>query len=168
MIRFEVKENLSKYVEYLEKEIKNINRDKKVLETMAEDFVDIVNEVIPTMNPNLIYSGSNPETWNIFNEDNRTELEIIYTGFTGEGMGEPDDIYVWWEFGKYHEGGYSDILGRDYAYYQEFGQDKYAKSAKTRAPSFEGHHYVASAVGSFDDTRIEYHAEDYIRQLLQM
>ena len=168
MIRFEVKENLSKYVEYLEKEIKNIDRDKKVLEEMAEEFVDIVGEVVPRASGNLSRSGLNPETWNIFNENNLTELEIIYTGFTGEGGSAPDDIHIWWEFGKYHRGGYSDILGRDYAYYQEFGQDKYAESVKTTAPTFEGHHYVASAIRSFDDTVIEYYAEEYIRQLLKL
>lgn len=168
MIRFEVKENLSKYVDYLEKEIKNNALEQRVLEDMAYDFVEMVDEVVPKWNPNLVYSGSNPETWNIFNEDYRTELEIIYTGFTGEGMGEPDDIQVWWEFGKYHKGGYSDILGRDYAYYQEFGQDKFAPSSKYRAKSFEGHHYVASALGSYDETVIEYHAEEYIRQLLKL
>lgn len=168
MIRFEVKENLSKYVDYLEKEVKNIDRDKKVLEEMAEEFVDIVSEVVPVASGNLRDSGLNPEMWNILNENNLTELELIYTGFTGEGMGEPDDIHIWWEFGKYHRGGYSDILGRDYAYYQEFGQDKFAPSTKVKAPTFEGHHYVASALGSFDEDVIEYFAEEYIRQLLQL
>lgn len=168
MIRWEVTENLSKYVDYLEKEVKNIDRDKKVLEEMGEEFVGIVDEVVPKWNPNLMYSGLNSETWNFLNKENMSELEIIYTGFTGEGMSEPDDIAVWWEFGKYHRGGYSDILGRDYAYYQEFGQDKFAPNAKVKAHDFGGNHYVASGVASFDSDVLEYYAEEYIRQLLQL
>lgn len=163
MIRFEVEEDLSEYLAYLEKEIKNTARDEKVLKRMAKEFVDIVNEVIPTWNRNLMASGANPERWNIFNENNRTELEIIYTGMTGPGGSAPDpsDLPqgVWWEFGDKA----TKTLKRDYAYYQEFGiDDKYPKL------NFEGHHYVASAIGSFDEDVIEYYAEDYIRELLKL
>lgn len=161
MIRWEVTENLSKYVDYLEKEIKNTSRDEKVLKEMAEEFVDIVSEVIPTWNRNLIASGANPERWNIFSKENLTELEIIYTGMTGPGGAAPSpkDLPqgVWWEFGDKA----TKTLKRDYAYYQEFGIDEIAEN-------FEGHHYVASALGSFDEDVIEYYAEDYLRQLLKL
>lgn len=161
MIRFEVEEDLSEYLAYLEKEIKNTARDEKVLNRMAEEFVDIVSEVIPTWNRNLIASGANPERWNIFSKENLTELEIIYTGMTGPGgtAPSPKDLPqgVWKEFGDKA----TKTLKRDYAYYQEFGIDEIAKN-------FEGHHYVASAIGSFDEDVIEYYAEDYIRELLKL
>lgn len=163
MIRWEVKENISEYVDYLQKELKNTSRDEEVLKKMAEEFVDIVSEVIPTWNRNLIASGANPERWNIFSKENLTELEIIYTGMTGPGgtAPSPKDLPqgVWWEFGDKA----TKTLKRDYAYYQEFGIDPQGE-----AETFEGHHYVASALGSFDEDVIEYYAEDYIRQLLKM
>ena len=161
MIQWKVKENFSEYIDYLKKELNNTSRDEKVLKEMAEEFVDIVSEVIPTWNRNLIASGANPERWNIFSKENLTELEIIYTGMTGAGgtAPSPKDLPkgVWWEFGDKE----TNTLKRDYAYYQEFGIDEIAEN-------FEGHHYVASALGSFDEDVIEYFAEEYIRQLLQL
>ena len=139
---------------------------------MATEFVDITNETVPKWNPNLMYSGLNEEFWTTKHDGNISNITILYTGFTGEGMGEPDDIQVWWEFGKYHKGGYSDILGRDYAYYQEYGEDLYAPNAKYKAKTFEGHHFVESGIYTFEDgsenSISKWYAEKYLKRLMNI
>lgn len=164
-VKIQVEDTVSEYLTYLEEAIADKGRTKHFLELWAEDFADIVNETIPKWNPNLMYSGLNPSFWKVAYEEGISKISILYTGFTGEGMGEPDDIQVWWEFGKYHKGGYSDILGRDYAYYQEYGVDKYAPSQKVQAPSFGGHHFIESGLYTFEEV-MPYHVEEYLRAIL--
>ena len=172
MIDFAVQDNLTKYLNNLEKRVNNPALKEKHLELMATEFVDIVNEVIPKWNPNLMYSGLEEQFWKYYHKDYRSSVTVLYTGFTGEGVGEPDDIQVWWEFGKYHKGGYSDILGRDYAYYQEYGIDRYAPSRKYKAKSFEGHHFVESGIYSMEDgsnySISRHYAGEYLKELLNI
>lgn len=159
------KDTLDEYLDELQGRVDNTNLREHYLELMAADIVDIVDEVIPTMNPNLICSGQNPQFWNTVHEADKSSLTILYTGFTGEGMGEPEDIEVWWEFGKYGKGGYNDILGRDYAYYQEFGVDKFYKKKDYKARTFEGHHYLETGIEDSEDV-VEYWAGEYLQKIL--
>lgn len=161
-----VEDSLTEYLEYLNEAINDTGRTKHFLELWAEDFADIVDETIPKWNPNLMYSGLNPAFWEVKHTDGSSSITILYTGFTGEGGGEPDDIEVWWEFGKYHKGGYNDILGRDYAYYQEYGKDKFAPSKAVEAPSFGGHHFVESGLYTFEEV-MPSHVEEYLMQILK-
>ena len=170
---FKIKEDtFTEYLDNLEKEARNPNRKEKYLRLMAAEFVDIVNETVPKWNPNLMYSGLEENFWRIKNKDYRSSLTVLYTGFTGEAIGEPDDIQIWWEFGKYHKGGYGDILGRDYAYYQEYGKDKYAPNNKVKAPDFGGHHYLESGIYEFEDetdhSLSKHYAEQYLKELLNI
>jgi len=161
MIHFEVTENLSEYIDYLEQEIRNHQASDTLLKNMAEDLTNMVSEVIPRWNPNLIWSGANPGLWKIVNSENISELEIVYTGFTGR------KINTWWEFNKSHKRDTTDPLERDYAYYQEYGIDKYYKDIKYKARDFEGHHYLGGSLADFDEYSIEDHAEDYLRQVMK-
>ena len=159
------KDTIIQYLNELENRVNSVHLRDKYLELMAGDIVEMVDEVVPKMNPNLRYSGLNEDFWDKKHEDDFSSLTILYTVFTGEMQCEPDDIEVWWEFGKYHKGGYGDILGRDYAYYQEFGEDKFAPNSKVKAHTFEGHHYLESGILDSPDI-VEYWAGEYLLKVL--
>ena len=162
----EIIDNLTTYLELLKTEINREDyRRVKFLDEAARELVEIVDEIIPKWNPNLMYSGHEEEFWNYFNEEGISSLEIVYTGFTGEGMGEPDDIAVYWEFGKKHLGGYNDILARDYAYYIEFGKDRFAPNAKLKAPDRPPAAFLSSALLDMDEI-VEYYAQEWIDLVL--
>ena len=166
MINFKLVDNLTNYLDALGDRIKDIGYREKFLDDAAKELVEIVDEVIPRMNPNLRYSGLNESFWEHHHDEGKSVVEVIYTGFTGEGKSEPDDVYVFWEFGKYHRGGYSDILGRDYAYYIEFGKDRFAPNSKVKAPDRVPSLYLTGSVLEMEDL-IEYHAEEYLNKILK-
>lgn len=162
-------DTILEYLDKLHQAVNDEQRREKVLHDSAEDVVELIDEVVPKWNPNLRYSGLNEDFWDYTHSKDNSDITILYTGFTGEGRGEPDDIAVWWEFGKYHKGGYGDILGRDYAYYQEVGKDKFAtgKEAKYKAADFEGHHYVESGMlDSWD--MIEWRVGEYLERIIHL
>ena len=165
MIGYEVQDNLTNYFDELESYIKNKSFKEKVLHDSAKEMVEIADDIVPKWNPNLMYSGLNEAFWNYTHDKSKSIVEVIYTGFTDEGMGEPEDIQVFWQFGKYHKGGYSDILGRDYAYYIEYGKDRYAPNEKYKAPDRQPSLFLTSALMDMEEL-IEYHAEDYLTELL--
>ena len=159
------RDTLNGYLDELMGRANNPDLKERYLNLMAADVVEMVDEIVPKWNPNLRYSGLNEDFWETKHEGDKSSLTILYTGFTGEGVGEPDDIAVWWEFGKYHKGGYGDILGRDYAYYQEFGVDKFAPSKKYAAPTHTGKHYLETGITNSEDI-VEYWAEEYLLKVL--
>lgn len=166
MISFQVQENITDYLNALEGKVKDTGYREKFLDDAAKELVSIADEAIPKWNPNIMYSGLNESFWNHRHEETKSIVEVIYTGFTGEGMSEPDDIQVWWEFGKYHKGGYSDILGRDYAYYLEFGKDRFAPNQKYKAPDRQESLYLTGAVLEMEDL-IEFYMEEFVNHILK-
>lgn len=158
-----VEETVTKYFDELFMNVHDENNMFKLLDTIGDEAKMDIDQDVPRMNPNLRYSGLNDKFWDFQNLEDAYRLIIPYTGFTGEGMGEPDDIRVWWEFGKKHTGGYNDTLGRDYAYYQEMGVDAFAPNSKVKAPTFEGHHYVSLGLAT-----TEGYMGDYVEEFLSV
>ena len=165
MIGYRVTDNLTNYLDELSSKVIDRSYREKFLNDMARELVSFADETIPRWNPNIRYSGLNEGFWQYSHKENKSTVKVTYTGFTGEGMGEPDDIQVWWEFGKYHRGGYNDILGRDYAYYLEFGQDKFAPNSKVKAPDRTPSLYLTTAVIDMEDM-IDLYAEEFMNLIL--
>lgn len=160
-------DTISAYLDKLYEVANDPRRKEQALSGAATDVVELVDEYVPKWNPNLRYSGLNEEFWEYTHSEDYSDVMILYTGFTGEGVSEPDDIAVWWEFSRYHKGGYSDILGRDYAYYQEFGEDKFAPNGKLKAPNIPGKHYLEAGIMGSEDI-IEYHIENYLERVMSL
>lgn len=163
MIGYEVTETVTAYLNSLLDEVTSPQYKEEFISYIAEEFAQTVDEIIPRWNPNLTYSGLNPENWKILHEQGISELEIIYSGFKGRNLKSKG---TWYEFGKKHKGGVNDPLGRDYAYYQEYGIDKYVKAGYHKAKTFEGHHYLEGTVEAFDETVMESYAGEYLRQIM--
>ena len=158
-------DGLTNYLDELLVNVNDKSRKDAFLTEYARELVEEVNQEIPTWNPNLIYSGQDESFWQWIHQPDYASVEIIYTGFTGEGMSEPDDIQVWWEFGKKHLGGYNDILGRDYAYYIEYGRDRYAPNSKVKAPTREPSAFLSGAVVTMGE---EETIKDYLMEYFDM
>lgn len=93
---------------------------------------------MPKWNPNLILSPLEPQNQLIEITEDKSVIELLYTGFTEQALAKELEKGVWSEFGDKVEG----KLERDYAEYQETGIDVHARNDDERAPRFRGHHYV--------------------------
>lgn len=89
----------------------------KIARLMSTDF-----------NPHLYATGQDENLWKHTIEEGMSIIEIMYTGMHLHEEYPVGKARVWWEFGKYARGGTDDVLERDYAWYQETGQDPIAKS----------------------------------------
>lgn len=86
-------------------------------------------------NPNLFYSGQEEHNWEIVKSGNITSLYFTYTGMSLTRRAYPGGFKVWREFAPKSQQKRRPtfrVLERDYAYYQETGEDpiadkKYAK-----------------------------------------
>jgi len=134
MIRFEVDDNFTKYLEELEK---NFEASKGTLvEAFTRAIVGnygspisghIAEFMSQTFNPYLFTSGQDEHYWQLETSKDKSVIEVLYSGMHLHDVYPPGKARVWWEFGKYGIGGNKDVLERDYAYYQETGHDKLAK-----------------------------------------
>lgn len=131
MIKFKIEENVSNYLEKLDELAHNTTNQTRFLKSAASEMhFEYVEPLMPTWNPNLIFSPLERRHQIISSSETLSSIELIYTGFTEEeekyGL---DKIYR--EFvdasGRH--------IARDYAYYQETGMD-------SDAPPFRGHHFV--------------------------
>lgn len=130
----------------------------KLAEDLSENYIE---KYIPQWNPNLFESGENPKNWFRHMEDGMSAIELLYTGFTELS----EYMYVFYEMG-----GYSDSrktsLKRDYAYYQETGEDLYHGSYP-KASSFEGHHYVKYGTEEYSKS-MNKNVARYLNQILEL
>lgn len=146
-------------------------QEHTILEKMARELVGEYDDktggyIAPLMstkfNPNLFLSGQDEDYWKIEQGDERSTLEIIYTG-----MRLHDDFnhpMVWWEFAT--EDTVSEApryrqLGRDYAYFQETGRDPVAKSFKAK------HKYAVKMGVLAGSNAVREVAGDYLMQLMK-
>lgn len=88
----------------------------KIAHLMSTDF-----------NPYLYTSGQDESFWKKTVDEGISIIEIMYSGMHLHEQYPVGKARVWWEFGKYARGGRNDVLERDYAWYQETGEDKIAK-----------------------------------------
>ena len=167
MIGYRVTDNLTNYLDELSSKVIDRSYREKFLNDMARELVSFADETIPRWNPNIRYSGLNEGFWQYSHKKNKSTVKVTYTGFTGEGMGQPEELPegVWWEFGKKHIGGTEDLLGRDYAYYLEFGQDRFAPNKDVQAPNRPPELYLTGAVIEMEDM-IDLYAEEFMNLIL--
>lgn len=135
MTHFEIEDNLTKYFEELEK---NFDTGKSAMtEAFTRSIVGnygspisghIAEFMSQTFNPYLYTSGQDEHYWKLEKSKGKSVIEVLYSGMHLHDVYPPGKARVWWEFGKYGIGGTKDVLERDYAYYQETGRDKLAKS----------------------------------------
>lgn len=132
MIRFSVKENVTKYLEQLEDLSTNKTNKRNFLKDSAQEMhFDYIEPRMPRWNPNLMLSPVESKNQKIDISEDKSIMMLTYTGFTEEAIDGNLPKGVWSEFGDK----YTKTLERDYAYYQETGEDEIADD-------FEGHHYV--------------------------
>ena len=122
--------------EYAPRELKKLAR-LLVGEEENEASGYIAQHMSTTFNPFLFMSGQFEENWffsnstnphNLMGRKNSNTIEIIYSGMElQEYYG--DEARLWWEFAKDGDNHSPDReLERDYAYFQETGIDKLARS----------------------------------------
>ena len=127
-------DTFTEYLEYLQKAI--VEEQEEILHKMArtmvgETYDDESGFIAPRMstdfNPNLFISGQEEHYWEFIDKGDFSQLEIIYTGMRlNQSLGL--DAMVWSEFGDK----YAHHLERDYAFYQETGNDPIAKPARAK------------------------------------
>lgn len=122
-----VKETVTDYLAKLEELATDTSNQKRFLQDSAQEMhFDYIEPLMPKWNPNLIFSPLEKNHQIFSSEGQYSSLELEYTGFTQEAIhGELEEIF--WEFGDPYE----HILERDYAYFQETGEDDvfdYSKS----------------------------------------
>lgn len=146
MLKFKIKEDtITEYLDKLGEAAEDTSNQKRFLQDAAQELhMDYIEPLMPTWNPNLIFSALEKKNQDFTSEGALSILKLVYTGFTEEARHDGlENIY--WEFGDPYE----HILDRDYAFYQETGYDEFAESENTKAPTFKGHHFVKKGTESY-------------------
>ena len=128
-----VEDTVTEYLDKLQKLSADPSNKTRFLKSAASEMhFEYVEPLMPKWNPNLMYSPLEKKNQVINVSDTVSSIELIYTGYTEEESYGLEKVYS-----EFAEGGnpQSGHLARDYAYYQETGQDPIAED-------FGGHHYV--------------------------
>ena len=122
-----VKETVTDYLAKLEELATDTSNQKRFLQDSAQEMhFDYIEPLMPTWNPNLIFSPLEKDHQIFSTENGFSALELEYTGFTQEARHEELE-HIFWEFGDPID----HVLERDYALFQETGEDEvfdYSKS----------------------------------------
>ena len=131
--KFEIIENtVTDYLNKLDELANDEGNTRRFLKDSAQEMhFEYIEPLMPKWNPNLMYSPLEPEHQIVKISKGVSSIELLYTGFTEEAREGDLPKGVWSEFGDKFTG----TLERDYALYQETGQDPIA-------PDFAGHHFV--------------------------
>lgn len=158
MFRMEVtKETVSEYFRQVGVNFHEHAPD--VLEEMGDILVGNITEFAPDWNPNLYLSGYEKDWWIIEPTDTGTILDIIYTGMLYEDTVGEDEMKGWFEFGG---SSYPPSPPtRDYAYYQETGQDPIA------SPGGAKHKWFVAKGAKKSQKPIVNKAQVYLDDILQ-
>ena len=97
---------------------------KEIAYKIGRKFAEEGQSRIVDWQGNLSESVSDPESWQLFTEEDFIKLDIVFSGTIDEGVGDR----WWWEF----EDPNSPEGGRNYAYYQETGIDPIASFTDAR------------------------------------
>lgn len=144
-IKFNIKEDrISEYLDTISNKVDN--QAKQHLTDMAKLLTGTsgIQQYIAPWNPNLFLSGKDQSKWIFEQSDDRSSISVNYTGMTARSRSY--DFKVWWEFSEEYQNAssyddwewlqYSEpferTLARDYAYYQETGEDEVAEESDAR------------------------------------
>lgn len=114
------------------------NNRRFIRDAGQEMHYEYIEPLMPKWNPNLMFSPLEADNQTIDISTGMTSIELLYTGFTETAKMRQLPKGVWWEFGDKLR----NILERDYAYYQETGQDPIAAE-------FEGHWYARDGTKAY-------------------
>ena len=95
---------------------------KEIIYEIGKYFAIQGQERMSRWHDTLYKSVDDPNLWTLYSEEDFMTLDIVFTGLDG------DVEQWWWEF----EDENSLDGGRDYAFFQETGEDKTAESDKAR------------------------------------
>lgn len=141
MIKFEVQDTLT---EYLDKLKSHFNANKVTLnEVFAEAVVGdswmnprsghIAKYMSTNFNPYLFASGQDKGYWKFMSEEGISSIEVMYSGMHLHEQYPVGKARVWWEFAEDTSAPKNQRkLARDYAWYQETGEDKIAMPEDAR------------------------------------
>ena len=164
-MKVEWEDNMSEYLNKLEE----LAQDK----TNTTNFLkDILNEAhtehiapkMPQWNPNLINSPMEPEHQTVEIEEGKSSIELLYTGFTHKERTEGLDL-VFWEFAVDYKKS-SRHLARDYAYFQETGDDDFVSAVSPRYQP-QHLHFVQEGIEEYTPITRERMSE-YVQKLLHL
>lgn len=152
-------DNMSDYLDKLIKLAKDETNTRNFLrDVLTEAHSEYIAPLMPQWNPNLINSPMEPEHQTVEMENGKASIELLYTGFTREERTKGLDL-VYSEFTATGSKKSRHIY-RDYALYQETGQDEYA-------PNFKGHHFVREGTKAYAPVARERMTE-YVQRLLHL
>lgn len=134
-------DTVTEYLNKLDELSSDVSNNRRFIRSAGQEMhFDYIAPLMPKWNPNLMYSPLEPDNQIIDISDGLTTIELIYTGFTEDAKMNALPKGVWSEFGDKTQG----ILERDYAYYQETGDDPIADN-------FEGHWFATRGTLRYND-----------------
>lgn len=141
MINFKVEDNLTDYLTELESHL-DAEREKfvgglarKPVGTWGDPNEGEITLLAPKWNPFLYTTGQNRLKWTI-KLGEKSSVEILYSAMKAPNLNTTYDDKtrrVWWEFADDDN---PKKLGRDYAYYQETGEDPIARPEDAKHKHF--------------------------------
>ena len=152
-----VEDTVSKYLDELYELSNSEDNTNRFLKDAGHELhFRYVEPLMPKWNPNLMYSPLE-KRHQIFDINSEiSSLELLYTGFTESAEMNDFPKGVWSEFWDKTQG----ILQRDYAFYQETGDDPIAED-------FEGHHFVQEGTSNYT-TEFHYKTMAYMDKLMHL
>lgn len=143
--KMSIKDTLTKYIDDVIKLVDDESNTQKFLETTGQELhFDYISQYIPKWNPNLVLSPME-RSHQFFELSNGISfLELEYSGFTRRSYFPKG---VWQEFSDDPEGlkpPDERELEKDYAYYQETGNDPEA------SPEGGGKYYVHFGTAAYN------------------
>ena len=159
MIRFEVQENVTEYLTKLTELVSDESNTVNFLKDAGSELhFRYIEPNMPKWNPNLMYSPLEPDHRKTEVNEDKSFIELLYTGFTESAKMNDLPEGVWSEFGDKAQG----ILERDYAYFQETTKDPVAEPKDAKSPFF-----VKTGTATYT-TEFHYKTMAYVDQLMQL
>lgn len=150
--RWVVEETVSKYLQELKSHFKS--KEDDMLRDMARVLSEHIVELAPKDTWTLAESGLEEDDWVIQPTLIGNELDIIYSGL--------GNAQSWWEFSDDYLTNHPP--DRDYAYFQETGQDKIADSKRAK----HKHFILMSTRRSDTRHQINNIASQYLRSIMNL
>lgn len=134
MIEFEVQDNLTDYLDKLKThfEKNKIILNEEFTRAVVGDYLNpnsghIAKYMSTNFNPYLFTSGQDEHYWKFMSEEGMSSIEVLYSGMRLHDRYPVGKARVWWEFAENPSVPKNQRrLARDYAWYQETGEDKIA------------------------------------------
>lgn len=154
-----VEDNLSEYLDQLKELVYNKENNTAFLRDAAHEMhFRYIKPLMPEWNPNLIFSPMESQNQEINVDVGLSKIELRYTGFTQQAKERILPEGVWSEFGDKVQG----ILERDYAFYQETGEDPIAP------PEGAKHKFFIKKGTATYNTEFHYKTMAYVDRLMHL